>query len=126
MQVQGAQIIDISRRKISTIANDAAKCAEAINLVYVSDTQPGICRVRKGKSFTYVFQNKKVKDKEALQRINSLVIPPAWENVWICTLSNGHLQATGLDIKKRKQYKYHSLWNIVRNQTKFYRLHKFG
>jgi len=55
-----------------------------------------------------------------------LVIPPAWENVWICHLENGHLQATGVDVKNRKQYKYHSLWNALRNQTKFYRLYEFG
>jgi DNA topoisomerase-1 len=54
------------------------------------------------------------------------VIPPAWENVWICSRDNGHLQVTGTDLKKRKQYKYHNLWNSLRNQTKFYRLHSFG
>ncbi|MBA3972094.1 MAG: DNA topoisomerase IB, partial [Bacteroidetes bacterium] len=61
-----------------------------------------------------------------LDRIKKLVIPPAWEQVWICIDENGHLQATGLDIKKRKQYKYHPLWNRLRNQTKFYRLNAFG
>jgi len=55
-----------------------------------------------------------------------LVIPPAWENVWICALDNGHLQATGFDVKKRKQYRYHPLWNALRNHTKFYRMLQFG
>lgn len=59
-------------------------------------------------------------------RIKHLVIPPAWQNVWICRLENGHLQATGFDTKNRKQYKYHPDWNKLRNQTKFYRLHDFG
>ena len=67
-----------------------------------------------------------VNDKNTLQRIKSLVIPPAWEHVWICTLPNGHLQVTGVDVKNRKQYKYHSLWNSFRNQTKFFRLYEFG
>jgi DNA topoisomerase-1 len=54
------------------------------------------------------------------------VLPPAWENVWICTNPEGHLQATGTDVRGRKQYKYHSLWTVVRNQTKFFNLHDFG
>ena len=71
-------------------------------------------------------KGKEVKDEEELLRIKRLVLPPAWENVWICPLSNGHLQATGIDTKGRKQYKYHSLWNALRNHTKFYRLYQFG
>lgn len=59
-------------------------------------------------------------------RIKKLVIPPAWENVWICKRPDGHLQATGIDKLGRKQYKYHPRWNQVRNQTKFYRLRAFG
>ncbi len=70
--------------------------------------------------------NKVIRDPKQLERIRRLVIPPAWQQVWICPLENGHLQATGTDIKKRKQYKYHPLWNTLRNQTKFYRLHSFG
>ena len=69
---------------------------------------------------------KRVTDKNDLLRIRKLVLPPAWENVWICSLANGHLQATGYDLKKRKQYKYHSLWSEFRNQTKFYQLLEFG
>jgi DNA topoisomerase I len=73
-----------------------------------------------------LYKNKALKDKTDLQRIRSLVIPPAWENVWVCSLENGHLQATGLDAMKRKQYRYHPLWNQLRNQTKFYRMLQFG
>ena len=55
-----------------------------------------------------------------------MVLPPAWESVWICNLENGHLQATGIDKKGRKQYRYHSLWNSIRNQSKYYRLFRFA
>lgn len=119
-------IIQISRKKISSIVNDPVKTAAAVNLKYVSDAEPGIERIKRGKSFKYEFQKDIIADQDNLHRIKSLVIPPAWEQVWICKLSNGHLQATGLDVKKRKQYKYHSLWNSLRNQTKFFRLYEFG
>jgi DNA topoisomerase-1 len=119
-------VINLPKRKIKSIIKDSTKAAEAVNLVYVNDSVPGILRVKKGKTFDYVVENKKVRDKEALQRIKSLVIPPAWENVWICALNNGHLQATGIDAKNRKQYKYHPVWNALRNHTKFYRLLAFG
>jgi DNA topoisomerase-1 len=115
----------LSKKKISRIAHDPAKTAAAIHLVYVTDTAPGISRIKKGKSFEYVKGKNKITDEEDLQRIRSLVIPPAWENVWICVLPNGHLQATGTDVKNRKQYKYHSLWNALRNHTKFYRMLEF-
>ena len=118
--------IKISNKKIKSILHDAEKTAKAINLVYVQDTQLGISRVKKGDAFVYLTGKKQVRNKDTLERIKKLVIPPAWEDVWICALDNGHLQATGIDVKKRKQYKYHSLWNALRNQTKFYCLHEFG
>src|SRR5664279_3231198 len=93
------EIISLPRRKIRSILRDPAKTAEAIKLVYVSDIQEGIRRLRKGSSFEYFLGDRKVKDKGTLGRIKSLVIPPAWENVWICKFSEGHLQATGLDVK---------------------------
>ena len=120
------EIIKIPRKKIASIVNDPVKTAAAVNLKYVSDTEPGIERIKNGKSFNYQFKENIIADNDNLQRIKGLVIPPAWEQVWICKLANGHLQATGLDIKKRKQYKYHSLWNSLRNQTKFFRLYEFG
>jgi DNA topoisomerase-1 len=125
-----ASIVDepvkLSKKKIESIINDPEKTAKAANLVYVRDTDPGITRVKEGEKFQYYFKEKKIEDDEELLRIKHLVIPPAWENVWICKLANGHLQVTGLDVKKRKQYKYHPDWNKLRNQTKFYRLHEFG
>lgn len=124
--IANKEIIKIPRKKVENILHDPAKTAKAIHLIYVTDNQPGILRIKKGKTFSYIHNEKPVKDQETLQRIKKLVIPPAWENVWICTLENGHLQATGIDIKKRKQYKYHPLWSTLRNHTKFYRLHEFG
>jgi len=119
-------IASISKRRIKSLLKSPVKTAEAVNLVYMSDSVPGIERVRTGDSFEYYFEGKKVKDDETLVRIKSLVLPPAWEKVWICPVENGHLQATGLDVKNRKQYKYHSSWNALRNHTKFYRLYQFG
>lgn len=120
------ETITLNNRKLKAILRDAEKSAEAVNLVYVHDTETGIQRLRKNNTFIYRFEDKPVKNTQQLQRIKSLVIPPAWENVWICPLENGHLQVTGTDVKNRKQYKYHTLWNSLRNQTKFYRLHSFG
>jgi len=126
MEITTEQILRLPRRKIKTILHDAEKAAKAVDLVYVSDTAPGITRVKRGNSFSYLLNNQPIKDKEELQRIKSLVIPPAWENVWICPMPNGHLQATGLDKLKRKQYRYHPLWNALRNHTKFYHIIEFG
>jgi len=116
----------LSKKKLRGLLLDTEKSAEAINLVYVSDKDPGIERVRRGKNFIYFKERKRITDKNEIVRIKKLVIPPAWEKVWICSLPNGHLQATGFDSKKRKQYRYHSLWSEFRNQTKFYQLLAFG
>src|SRR5262245_48726709 len=116
----------VPKRQLKGLLQDTEKSARVLNLVYVSDKDPGIERSRRGKNFTYTKKGKRVTDKNDLLRIRKLVLPPAWENVWICRLSNGHLQATGFDVKRRKQYKYHSLWSEFRNQTKFYQLLEFG
>lgn len=120
------ELVHLSPAEIDTLVKDAVKSAEAVNLVYVTDAVPGIQRVKKGKGFCYYYENKRITDEAQLQRIRSLVIPPAWKQVWICSVENGHLQATGLDARQRKQYKYHPLWNALRNHTKFHRLHEFG
>jgi DNA topoisomerase-1 len=125
-QLTADPILSIPKRRIRSILKDPVKTAEAVNLVYMSDNTPGIARVKAGDKFEYLYEGKKVKDDETLLRIKHLVIPPAWENVWICPVDNGHLQATGLDTKGRKQYRYHSSWNALRNHTKFYRLYQFG
>ncbi|MCU7618409.1 DNA topoisomerase IB [Chryseobacterium sp. PBS4-4] len=113
--------------KIIKIMKDPVASAKAVNLIYTSDAETaGIIRKKRGTKYSYYKDGEKIKDKTEITRINSLVIPPAWENVWICTLDNGHLQATGFDALKRKQYRYHSLWSALRNHTKFYRMLQFG
>ena len=102
------------------------QAARAVSLKYVTDKDPGISRIRKGKGFIYMHQGKPVKNSKTLQRIQQLVIPPAWENVWICPLENGHIQATGFDLLKRKQYLYHKRWADHRNKTKYFQLYEFG
>ncbi|KQK24727.1 DNA topoisomerase I [Chryseobacterium aquaticum] len=120
-------ISHLKSSKIVKIMKDPVASAKAVNLIYTSDAETaGIIRKKKGKKFSYYKDGEKIKDKVEITRINSLVIPPAWENVWICALDNGHLQATGFDALKRKQYRYHSLWSALRNHTKFYRMLQFG
>ncbi|HEX8515491.1 MAG TPA: DNA topoisomerase IB [Bacteroidia bacterium] len=119
-------LLKITPGRLRSIAGDIKKCVKAVNLIYVTDTEPGIQRVKKGKGFIYIYQGQKLSDKEELERIKKIVIPPAWKNVWICSINNGHIQATGEDLRGRKQYKYHQLWNELRNQTKFSRLLSFG
>src|SRR4029078_10639727 len=113
-------------RKVHALINEPEKYARALDLVYVSDSQPGIDRKKSGKYLRYCVSGKKMEDKRELERIKKLAIPPAWEKVWICTLPNGHLQVTGLDARQRKQYRYHTLWNHHRNETKFHRMIEFG
>ena len=116
----------VSKKKLKSIINDEEKTARAANLVYVTDTAPGIERKKIGDKFEYYYKEEKITDDEELLRIKHLALPPAWTKVWICKKENGHLQATGYDIKNRKQYKYHPHWNSLRNHTKFYRLIEFG
>jgi DNA topoisomerase-1 len=117
---------NFSKNVLKAAVNNPFKSATAGNLVYISAGQEGILRKRKGESFYYMMGNKKIRDKDILERIRKLVIPPAWEEVWICKTENGHLQATGMDALKRKQYRYHPSWNAIRNQTKYYRLLDFS
>lgn len=124
--VTGDAELIIPKNKIKKLLADAASTAQAVNLVYVNGNEPGITRVAQGKNFTYFKGSKKITDRRELQRIRELVIPPAWKNVWICPLANGHLQVTGTDVLNRKQYRYHPQWNLVRSQTKFYHIYEFG
>lgn len=120
------QPLRIKKSRLKKLSRDPVATAKAMQLVYVNAADEGITRIKAGKSFTYKYQGKTLKSKTDLQRIRSLVLPPAWEDVWICTLDNGHLQATGKDAMKRKQYRYHPLWNQLRNTTKFYRMLELG
>ncbi|WP_263382578.1 DNA topoisomerase IB [Granulicella arctica] len=109
------------------IVVDPVESAKAAGLRYVSDTRPGIQRRRRGESFGYVdADGSPVRDKETLARIKALVIPPAWSEVWICPNPKGHLQATGRDVKGRKQSRYHPHWREVRDETKYERMLIFG
>lgn len=114
----------IQRYIQSIIVSDPIDAAKAAGLRYVSDNRPGIQRQRRGKkNFVYIgLDGQPIRDPQEIQRINALAIPPAYRDVWICPLSNGHLQATGRDAKGRKQYRYHPLWRSVRDQTKFARM----
>src|ERR1044071_8377628 len=116
----------LRKSTLKKLAQDPEATARAVQLVYVNSKDEGIQRIKAGKGFKYIFRNKQVKDKNTLHRIRSLVIPPAWREVWICRIAEGHLQATGLDVRNRKQYRYHPLWNELRNKTKFYRLPELG
>src|SRR6476620_4151392 len=101
--------------------------ARAAGLRYTTDAVPGITRRRSGSGFTYFTASGRVlKDPAELHRIRSLVIPPAWTNVWISPDPRGHLQATGRDARGRKQYRYHPRWREVRDETKYYRLIGFA
>ena len=116
----------LKKSHLKKLSNDPEATAKAVKLVYINSTADGITRERKGKNFIYKAGNKLIRNKEELQRIRSLVLPPAWRDVWICALPNGHLQATGKDVKNRKQYRYHPLWNELRNKTKFYKMLELG
>ncbi len=101
--------------------------ARAAGLRYVTDRKPGIRRMKTGKGFRFVDPvGKPVRDGETLGRIKSLVIPPAWTDVWISTQANGHLQATGRDARGRKQSRYHPKWREVRDETKYERMAHFA
>lgn len=108
-------------------STESIEAAKAAGLRYVSDRKPGIRRLRSGKSFRYVdAAGKAVRDAETLGRIKSLVIPPAWEDVWICPSANGHLQATGRDARGRKQSRYHPKWRETRDANKYERMADFA
>ncbi|MBQ4820550.1 DNA topoisomerase IB [Aquimarina sp. MMG016] len=111
---------------LKQIIKTPEKVIDQLDLVYVNDDKLTILRQKKGKDFIYLLNGDILSTKRDIKRIESLVIPPAWENVRIAALDNGHLQAIGRDLKNRKQYRYHPLWKAIRNQTKFYKMSDFG
>lgn len=116
-----------SKKTVKKIDKDPIVSAKSVGLRYVSDTVPGYARKRSGKGFCYYTPDGSLcKDKEVLQRIKSLGIPPAWVKVWICADEKGHLQATGIDSKGRKQYRYHTGWSQIRNTNKYHRIELFA
>jgi DNA topoisomerase-1 len=106
---------------------DPLDSARAAHLRYVYDHHPGIARHRTRTGFRYTTPDgHPIRDKEVLARIKSLVIPPAWVDVWICPNPNGHLQATGRDARGRKQSRYHPRWRTTRDEAKYEHILHFG
>ncbi|MCG9792812.1 DNA topoisomerase IB [Flavobacterium algicola] len=113
--------------KLLKINNDSQQTAKLAGLRYFTNSSRGFYRHRNGKNFIYKDENDIIiAEEEVLARFKAMVLPPAWENVWISPYENSHLQATGIDSKGRKQYRYHANWNKLRNQSKFYRLREFA
>ena len=102
--------------------------AELAHLRYYTDDKPGFTRQKAGeKDFHYFDQHgERVTDEAEIQRIHSLAIPPAYTDVWICPSKNGHLQATGKDVKGRKQYRYHPRWRETADANKYSRVMAFA
>ncbi len=112
---------------ISFDSHDYRQQARQQGLRYVTDARPGYTRRRYGKSFVYFDSTgERIRDEDEIIRIRKLAIPPAYRNVWICPLKNGHIQATALDAKGRKQYRYHPDWRAARDATKFTHMLAFG
>jgi len=106
---------------------DPQEAAREAGLRYVDDRKPGIRREKRGSHFAYYFPDgREVEDPKELQRIRSLAVPPAYTDVWISPIHNGHIQATGRDARGRKQYRYHKRWREVRDEVKYQRLVAFG
>ena len=103
------------------------KLKNKLSLTYTSDEQPGFFRKKRGKGFQYLDEeNQKIDCSKSLKRIQQLVIPPMWKQVWICKKDNGHLQSTGRDLRKRKQYIYHPDWLAYRQEQKFSKMLEFA
>ncbi len=109
------------------IVKDPQEAAKLARLRYVRDDKPGIHRKRAGRGFYYTSSDgHTIRDKDTLARIKHLAVPPAWREVWICPYVNGHIQATGLDDRGRKQYRYHERWRATRDENKYARLMTFA
>jgi DNA topoisomerase-1 len=102
------------------MADDPAAAARAAGLLYADVSAPGIVRRRAGRGWSYRDPSgETIRDPDILERIKALVIPPAWSDVWINPHPRGHIQATGIDARGRKQYRYHEKWRATRDETKF-------
>ena len=109
------------------VTTDWVDAAEEAGLRYVSDDQSGYTRKARGDDFEYLDTDAKaIRDEQRLLRIKRLAIPPAWTDVWICPSGNCHVQATGRDTRRRKQYVYHERWREMRDENKYERIVSFG
>lgn len=95
-------------------------------LRHSNDSQPGFTRKRMGRYWAYFDGDRRVTDRETIDRLNSIALPPAYKDAWFCKDPNGHLQATGIDARGRKQYRYHPLFRQQQEETKFDGLVEFG
>jgi DNA topoisomerase-1 len=112
---------------LNDLYSDTKTCAKLIVLSYIDNEDTGFTRQKHGRGFTYRdVTNHKAVDKKMKAAIAKLVIPPAWQNVWICPDGKGHVLATGVDERGRKQYIYHPKWRTMRDLIKFYRMIVFG
>jgi DNA topoisomerase-1 len=112
---------------LARLLHDGTAAARAAHLRYANTARPGYTRKRSGRSFAYYdSQGRRIRDRAVLDRIASLVIPPAWRNVWISASANAHIQATGQDARGRKQYKYHPRFRALREAAKFDHIRRFG
>ena len=121
--------ISDQKKKVANleVAVDPEAAAEEAGLRYVTDRNTGYARKRNGDDWEYFDADvERITDKKRLMRIRRLAIPPAWDRVWICPSPNGHLQATGYDARRRKQYLYHERWREVRDEAKYEKMVLFG
>ena len=116
----------LTSNEIDDLINDPIQAASIANLIYISEANLSVARKKSGRGYTFNRNGKKILAGTELDRYKSLVIPPAWRNVRISHLANGHLQVVGLDEKSRKQYMYHPTWSELRNKTKFFKMIAFG
>ena len=112
---------------LTELYGDTKTCAKLIGLSYIENDSQGYTRHKHGAGFSYRdLSDQTIIDKKLKAAITELVIPPAWQNVWICPSPDGHILATGIDERGRKQYIYHPKWRTLRDLIKFYRMIVFG
>ena len=120
-------LLRVRATTIRLVAGHGGQSRDMPRLRRVSCADPGYTRRRAGRGFVYVdWDGERVGDAELVARFKALAIPPAWTDVWICTHDHGHLQATGVDAKGRRQYLYHPTWRELRDREKFSDMLEFG
>jgi DNA topoisomerase-1 len=125
-----ALVVDDSSDTVEVTSEllESAESARAAGLRHVDpDTMSGLKRLRRGAGFAYLDgRGRRLREPATLERIRKLAIPPAWDDVWICPIANGHIQARGRDARRRKQYRYEPRWFEMRSATKFHRMIDFA
>lgn len=120
-------IVSVEEIEVQNVTDNPIVDANEAGLVYITDDEKGFTRKRIGEEFIFLdHQGRVIRNSIITERIKRIVIPPAWQRVWISPVRNSHLQATGYDNRGRKQYKYHPDWVLIRNQKKFTRMKEFG